>query len=208
MTNAFYVSYVFMWLLVCVLTVLVLLMYRHFGLMSLETVAGVERDGLQVGEPAPEIQGVAADGREVTMPAAGRFIVFATPHCAPCAEVIPAIADLGAKSAATGLEVAVVVPGPTSMVKELVEGYELSVPPIAEDGTGVSEKYRVRVTPFAFVVDGDGRIRAKGLCSDPIRLRRILIAGDAPSAAEVVAEFARVSDLQPASPESRGVFAS
>jgi hypothetical protein len=30
------------------------------------------------------------------------------------------------------------------------------------------------VTPFAFAIGADGRVRSKGLCGDPIRLRDLL----------------------------------
>jgi hypothetical protein len=49
---------------------------------------------------------------------------------------------------------------------------------LAEDGSGAFSRYRVRVTPFGFVIGGDGRILAKGLCGDRARLRGLLEAAD------------------------------
>jgi len=45
MSPVFYVSYGALWLLVLVLGVLVLLLYRHFGMMAMGTLEGVQRDG-------------------------------------------------------------------------------------------------------------------------------------------------------------------
>jgi hypothetical protein len=65
-STGFYASYAAVWLLVLVLGMLVLLLYRHFGLMSMGTVEGIQRDGLAVGEVAPPIIGSAPDGSEAS----------------------------------------------------------------------------------------------------------------------------------------------
>ena len=52
MSTLFYVSYVALWLLLLTIGVLVLLLYRHFGVMSLGTLEGVQRDGLPIGSVA------------------------------------------------------------------------------------------------------------------------------------------------------------
>ncbi len=44
------------------------------------------------------------------------------------------------------------------------------------------------MTPFAFVVGGDGLVRAKGLCSDPMMLRDLLEAAGLPDSANVVSQ--------------------
>lgn len=49
---------------------------------------------------------------------------------------------------------------------------------VGDDGNGLANEYRVRVSPFAFVVGTDGHVQAKGLCGDPVRLRDLLaVAG-------------------------------
>ncbi len=58
MHGLFYGSYIVLWILLIVLTVLVLLLYRHFGMMSLGTLEGIQRDGLPLGESASELVGV------------------------------------------------------------------------------------------------------------------------------------------------------
>lgn len=43
------------------------------------------------------------------------------------------------------------------------------------DGRGIAASdYEVVVNPFAFAIDVDGRVQAKGLASDPRHLSRIL----------------------------------
>lgn len=179
MSTVFYVSYGALWLLVLVLGGLLLLLYRHFGMMSLGTLEGVQRDGLPVGAEAPPISGITATGADDGWdPGRGRpeLVVFASPDCEPCKTVLPAVNRL-ATAAGNRLGVTAIVPGPQESVERLVAQYDPPYLCIAEDGSGAFNRFRVRVTPFAFVIGKDGRVLAKGLCNDPVRLRELLAAG-------------------------------
>ena len=180
MSTLFYVSYAALWLLLLTIGVLVLLLYRHFGMMSLGTLEGVQRDGLPIGSVAPRISGVTAAGQDITWePKRGQpqLLLFAAPDCEPCATVLPHVERLA--GAVNGdLGIAAVVPGPRDEVARFDERYRPPFPCLAEDGSGAFNRYRVRVTPFGFVVGSDGRILAKGLCGDQVRLRGLLEAAD------------------------------
>src|SRR5438552_2473824 len=87
-------SVVALWVLFLVNFVLVLLLYRHFGLMSLGTLEGVQRDGLAIGAQAPDVVGVRPDGTDMTWSAPVRrasFLLFAAPDCEPCKAVLPGL---------------------------------------------------------------------------------------------------------------------
>lgn len=188
MSGLFLVSYVALWVLVVVLAALLLLLYRHFGMMSLGTLEGVQRDGLPVGSVAPRISGVTASGQDAGWdPRQGKpqLLMFAAPDCEPCAAVLPHVERL-ARARDVDLGVAAVVPGPRQEVVRLVERYDPSYLSLADDGSGAFERFRVRVTPFGFVIGADGRVLAKGLCSDQHRLRQLLMAAGLREAAAVV----------------------
>jgi hypothetical protein len=181
MSTLFYVSYAALWLLLLTIGVLLLLLYRHFGIQALGTIEGVQRDGLAIGTAAPLISGVTADGQDMTWqtrPGKPEFLVFASTDCEPCADVLPHVDRLAVATART-LGVTAVVSGPQEVAANLVA--QQPQPPtylcLAEDGSGAFDRYRVRVTPFAFVIGSDGRILAKGLCGDLTRLRNLLLAG-------------------------------
>jgi cytochrome oxidase Cu insertion factor (SCO1/SenC/PrrC family) len=96
-STAFYVSYGALWILLLVTALLVLLLYRHFGLMSLATSDAISRDGLPVGESAPALTGVDASGDPITwQPEAERptLLFFAASGCKPCGEVVPHVERL------------------------------------------------------------------------------------------------------------------
>ena len=215
MPTLFYVSYVALWVLLLTIGVLVLLLYRHFGMMSLGTLEGVQRDGLPIGSLAPPISGVTAAGQDTSWePKRGQpqLLLFAAPDCEPCATVLPHVERL-ARAVNGDLGIAAVVPGPRAEVTRFVARYHPSFPTLAEDGSGAFTRYRVRVTPFAFVIDADGRVLAKGLCGDQIRLRALLEAADLrdiarslPASAQPVKITSR--NPAPAGRDAAGVAAS
>ena len=178
--SAFDVSYVVLWVVVVVQGVLLLLVYRHFGMMTLGTMEGVQRDGLPIGEDAPALSGVTARGEDVLWePSRARpnLVLFATPDCEPCRAVLPYVNQLAALPGSLDLEIAAIVPGPREGAERMEEEYNPRFTCLADDGAGAFDSYRVRVTPFAFVVGEDGRVRSKGLCSDSLMLRDLLVAG-------------------------------
>jgi thiol-disulfide isomerase/thioredoxin len=206
MPTLFYVSYVALWLLVLTMGVLLLLLYRHFGMMSLGTLEGVQRDGLPIGSVAPPISGVTAAGQDIAWePQRGQpqLLLFATPECEPCATVLPHVERL-ARAVNGGLGIATVVPGPRGEVAQFVERYRPPFPCLAEDGSGAFSRYRVRVTPFGFVVGGDGRILAKGLCGDRVRLRGLLEAADLGDIAQALPASTESVQITPRNPASAG----
>jgi thiol-disulfide isomerase/thioredoxin len=187
MSGILLVSYIALWILVVVMAVLLILLYRHFGMISLGTLEGVQRDGLPVGSVAPAISGVTAAGKDAGWdPKGGRnkVLLFAAPDCEPCANVMPYVNRLARSG--VDLDVAAVVPGPKVEAVRMQDRYDSPFLTIAEDGSGAFNRFRVRVTPFGFVIGPDGRVLAKGLCGDPARLRHLLNAAGLKEAAAAV----------------------
>jgi thiol-disulfide isomerase/thioredoxin len=190
MSAAFYASYAALWLLLLVVTASVFVLYRHFGLMALGTAEGVERDGLKIGEVAPTLSAVTPEGATINWtpsPERSALLFFGAPDCGPCEEVLPFVSRLAHSLPANGdLEVVTVVIGTKENADEFARMYDLPSLTLAEDGSGASDVYHVRVTPFAFVIGADRRILSKGLCSDPMRLRRVLDLGGLENEAAVL----------------------
>jgi methylamine dehydrogenase accessory protein MauD len=185
MSQAFVVSYVVLWALVLALAMLLVLVYRHFGIMAMSTAEGHDRDGLPVGHVAPQISGVdRTNGRIHWSPEPGRhhLLFFAAPGCEPCEAIAPLIGALG-RADEQDRRVVVVASGRGDEVLALDRLTGGGVLCLADDGSGVMQNYEVQVTPFAFLLDPDGRVVAKGNCSTPPRLRRLLAAGDLRAAA-------------------------
>lgn len=179
MPGIFVASYVALWILVVALAVLVVLMYRHFGMMSMGTLEGVQRDGLPVGTQAPTIGGITADGTDKAWePKTGRpqLLLFAAPDCEPCATVMPIVNKMAKSPAGQNVDFSAIVPGPKAEVVRMTHLYNPPFLTMAEDGSGAFNRFRVRVTPFGFIIGADGRVLAKGLCGDASRLKDLFNA--------------------------------
>jgi thiol-disulfide isomerase/thioredoxin len=186
MSQLFYGSFAALWLVVIVESFLLLALYRHFGLMALGTADGVQRDGLAVGAEAPSLSGVLSDGTTADWSPKSpltTLLFFAAPDCEPCARVVPYLNELAHRE---DLQVVAMASGPRQIAERMAEKFTPIFTSIADDGSGAFQKYRVRVTPFAFVIGNDGRIRAKGLSSDPYRLRDLLQQGGSEAASRSI----------------------
>ncbi|HEY7031582.1 MAG TPA: redoxin domain-containing protein [Thermomicrobiales bacterium] len=189
MSTQFYVSYALLWLLVVFEAALIFLVYRHFGLAALGSVEGIQRDGLPIGEVAPAVTGTTAAGDSVRWEMKrghSGLLLFASAACQPCATIMPFVNQVASAGNGYAPWVTAVVTGTQEEVAQISEQFQPPFPCVAEDGTGVFGRYRVRVTPFGFVIGEDGRILAKGLCSNVGTLKRLLITGGLDEAADVI----------------------
>lgn len=179
MPGIFYVSYVTLWLLMIVQGILLLLVYRHFGLMLMGKLEGVERDGLPVGARVAPVRGVTEEGDVVEwMPKPSRLhlVAFVSADCNHCAQVLPSIAQLGDERA--DIDITLLTRGSREAAAQLSKkiGTSTSVVCLADPAGSAYEGFRVRVTPFAFLIGTEGRVRAKGLCDNVEKLQGILSA--------------------------------
>jgi methylamine dehydrogenase accessory protein MauD len=199
MTGIFLASYMVLWALVVVTALLVFLLYRHFGVMAMGTADGVQRDGLPIGSVVSDFEAVTADGTKHTWRSrvnAPHLLVFAAPDCAPCAKLIPHLNSLVRHR--PDLQVVVVAAGPESVARRIMDKFHPPFQALADDGRGVHTAFRVRVTPFCFVIGADGVVQAKGLCSDHERLADLMrTAGLDHVASDIEASAVAVRDLVP-----------
>lgn len=198
MDTFFYISYAAMWLLLLIEGVLLALLYRHIGVQALGTADGVQRDGLSIGEIAPPVSGVASTGERIAWsqrPERSQLLLFVASECAPCARILPYIKHLDTMARdKASLTIRAVVAGQPAAAAQLVEKFALPFPCLAEEDTGTADRYRVRVTPFAFVIGTDGRILAKGLCDNSAKLRDLLTVGGLSEVAASLEEMISADD--------------
>jgi hypothetical protein len=187
METMFYVSYAMLWILFAVSAVLLFLLYRHVGIAILGTAEGIQRDGLGIGEEAPTIFGITSnDQHSRWLPQLGRpqLLVFASPTCEPCAEISPYLERLSRAGAhIQAPAVTAIVAGSSEQARQAEAKFESSFSILADDGTGTFDRFRIRVTPFAFVIGADGRVYSKGPCGHPDALKHLLTSGGVGDAA-------------------------
>lgn len=167
MEGIWLVSYIVLWAAVFALGVLVLLLYRQLGIMYLGTAEGVSRDGIDRGTAAPDFALTDQHGTVHRLSGyKGRpvMLLFGSPHCSPCRILLPQLHDW----ARSHSDVAVLwlnAASPEESLKFVSDtGATLPIVPFAPE-ENLMDSYRVRVTPFMFLLDEKGIVRAKGLAN-------------------------------------------
>jgi len=165
MEGIWLVSYIILWILVIGLGLLVFLLYRQLGVMYLGSAEGVSRDGLTKGTPAPDFNLMDQYGNAQRLSSyRGRpvLLVFGSPSCTPCRTLLPQLEEWAADHRDMG--VISLNAAPRDETLKYVSDMGATVPVVAHTPDDkIADRYKVRVTPFSFMVDENGVVRAKGL---------------------------------------------
>jgi methylamine dehydrogenase accessory protein MauD len=165
MEGIWLVSYIILWLAVLTMGVLIFLLYRQLGIMYLGSAEGVSRDGLPVGTPAPDFRLTDQYGNVQQLSAyRGKpvYLVFGSPGCSPCRVLLPQAHEW--LNAHPEMSIIWLNAAPPEETLKYVSDMGATLPVVGfTPDDKVMENYRVRVTPFSFMVDEQGIIRAKGL---------------------------------------------
>jgi len=141
MTGWWAAAFVAQWILVVTLAVVVVALARQVGTLHLRLgprgALEVDTEGPALGEAPPAMPAIDAGGTRVLVggPGSARLVVFSSPTCPICREVVPGVS---AAAAAAGM-VGMVLHDPA-----------------------LEHAYDVPGTPFVLVMDPDGIVRSKG----------------------------------------------
>jgi methylamine dehydrogenase accessory protein MauD len=156
-------SYVVLWVLVALLSVVVVALARQVGTLHLRLgprgALEVDDEGPALGEAREAISATDLDGRNVVVggPGEPQVLLFVSPGCPVCREVLPSLPP----AARAGRLTPYVISDAGS--EETARSYrhdrvEAPVIPAPE----VARGYGVPGTPYAVVLDVMGVVRAKG----------------------------------------------
>jgi methylamine dehydrogenase accessory protein MauD len=165
MEGIWLVSYIVLWILVVVLILLVILLYRQLGIMYLGSAEGVSRDGLTPGTKAPDFSlKDQYDNPQRLSDYRGRptVLLFGSPHCSPCRILLPQLHDWAKAHPEVGVLWLNAASDEESLKFASDTGSTLPIAPYTPQ-ENLMDKYRVRVTPFMFLVDESGVVKVKGL---------------------------------------------
>jgi methylamine dehydrogenase accessory protein MauD len=156
-------SYLVLWMLVIVLSVVVVALARQIGTlhMRLGPRGALEMDdeGPPLGE-APEAREVSdLAGATVTLggPGPQQLILFVSPGCGVCEQVLPALPAI----ARNGQLVPYVVTDVDNTEAELAFGRR-NIPAPLISAPDLIQRYNVPGTPYVVITDRLGIVRAKG----------------------------------------------
>jgi methylamine dehydrogenase accessory protein MauD len=153
-------SYAVLWVLVLMLCVIVVALARQIGTLHLRVgplgALEIDDEGPPLGEAPAPLDARTVDGSPLTVggPGEAQLLVFVSPGCRVCREVLPAVP---AVAAAHGLS-------PVIVAGEHLGDRDASYPPGAAvvASAEVMSSYAVPGTPYVVVLDRSGVARAKG----------------------------------------------
>jgi methylamine dehydrogenase accessory protein MauD len=163
MTGWWLASYVAVWALVILLAILVLALARQVGTLHLRMgprgALELDDEGPPLGEAPEPVTAMDLDGRSITIggPGSGQLVLFVSPGCPICREVLP-----GIPAAARSGRLEPIVVTDAEEIEAVATYAQPGVGASVVAGPGVVERYGIPGTPYAVVFDGTGVVRAKG----------------------------------------------
>lgn len=182
MSPAFWASYVVLWVLVVVESLLIFALLREIGRLHLSSRESVLRDGLKVGTTLPSIVARQRDGDEVQLTSSlsslYTLLICSIPNCPHCVSAA-AVATRWVEANPGRLGAIVLLGWPSTVEVDLAE-YDPDefdeIELLVINADTALEELEVRVGPFVYLVDRDGLIVAKGLMTTDAELEELLLA--------------------------------
>jgi hypothetical protein len=173
------VAVALLWALMALMSVLVVLLYRQFGLIYIGSRARLALTGLAVGAKAPDVAHLRMAGRgfswswNAEVPGRGTLVIFGQPQCLLCAELTPQLNNFADKWAhlvdLIFVERGPLPAGPTHDPANRTQWM------YAEDPNGeLHAAFDIEATPYAFAVDSARRVLAKGIVNGVSDLEGVL----------------------------------
>ena len=181
MSGVWLASYLVLWLVVLVLAFLLAGSLRQLGLIQLrlgdDPGALITDSGLERGAQAPDFIAANSETEEpVTlseMPAAPRLLVFASPGCLSCRELIPGLNEVR-KTRQGEFDFLVVCRGDIESCRAFGRMNRLEAPMVVDTNGQIEKDYMVTLTPFAYLLDHEGRVVIRGVANDWRQLESLL----------------------------------
>jgi hypothetical protein len=161
----FVISYVCLWLLVAALYLAVLLLYRQYGHILMNSRDGRQRQGPEVDTAIEPLRGRDLTGTlcDVAAPQYGvQLIYFASTLCDSCKEARQSL-SLFADEYRSIIKTWLVCGGRSDDILNFVAPLSSAVTVVSDPKWKLGTKLRISSTPFALLIDEKGIVRAKGM---------------------------------------------
>ncbi|MBI3468105.1 MAG: hypothetical protein HY000_34295 [Planctomycetes bacterium] len=177
---ALLISYVALWALVLVQSVLILAMLRQIGVLHLRIApagARILSFGPEIGDPVSpvtlqDMENPADELRVCGTMDSDLFLLFVTPTCAVCTSLMPAIKPLMRQSNGD-LRWGIVAFGGRARCAEFRHRYHLGEVLFAY-APEIRNQYKIAATPYALLIARDGHLISKGLVNHMEHLESIV----------------------------------
>jgi methylamine dehydrogenase accessory protein MauD len=173
-------SYIVLWVLVLLLAFLLAGALRQLGLLQLrlgdDPGALITDLGLERGAQAPAFTALDGESGELVslsdLPAVPRLLVFASPGCLSCRELIPGLNEV--RKTRGDYDFLVVCRGDLESCQAFGRMNRLEAPMVVDTTGQIEKDYLVTLTPFAYLIDHEGRVVIRGIANDWRQLESLL----------------------------------
>ena len=180
MSGVWLASYVVLWVVVVLLAFLLAGALRQLGLLQLrlgdDPGALITDTGLERGAEAPDFTALGAESGELVslsdLPAVPRMLVFASPGCLSCRELIPGLNEV--RKTRGDFDFLVVCRGDLESCQAFGRMNRLEAPMVIDTNGQIEKDYLVTLTPFAYVLDHERNVVIRGIANDWRQLESLL----------------------------------
>jgi methylamine dehydrogenase accessory protein MauD len=180
MSGVWLASYVVLWLVVLVLAFLLAGALRQLGLLQLrlgdDPGALITDTGLERGTLAPDFAAVDSESRELVtlseLEPRARMIVFASPGCLSCRELIPGLNEV--RKTRPEFDFLVVCRGDVESCQAFGRMNRLEAPMVVDTNGQIEKDFLVTLTPFAYLLDHERNVVIRGIANDWRQLESLL----------------------------------
>jgi methylamine dehydrogenase accessory protein MauD len=153
---------------------------RQLGLFQLrlgdDPGALITDGGLDRGATAPDFTALDSETEELVslsdLSAVPRMLVFASPGCLSCRELIPGLNEV--RKTRGDFDFLVVCRGDLESCQAFGRMNRLEAPMVVDTTGQIEKDYLVTLTPFAYLIDHEGRVVIRGIANDWRQLESLL----------------------------------
>ena len=180
MSGVWLASYVVLWLVVFALAFLLAGALRQLGLIQLrlgdDPGALITDTGLERGIKAPDFTALDSESSVLVtlseLDPVARMIVFASPGCLSCRELIPGLNEV--RKTRRDHDFLVVCRGDLESCQAFGRMNRLEAPMVVDTTGQIEKDYLVTLTPFAYLLDHEGNVVIRGVANDWRQLESLL----------------------------------
>ena len=181
MTGFWLASFVVLWILVLSLAFLFAGTLRQVGLITLrlgdDPGALITDSGLSRGALTADITGIDADSGHLrtidSVVDRARVLTFVSPACLACRQLIPHLNEV-MQTRNDGFDFVTVCRGDVASCKALRTRDRLQGTLIIDTEGTIEEEFDVRLTPFVYVLNGQGQVLVRGVANEWRHLESLL----------------------------------
>lgn len=173
-------SDIMLWLAVISLAIVSLALSRQVGILherSAPLGAVISDKGPEVGDESPKFDLNDHKGNLITLGGkrpngAGQLALFLAPNCPMCNKVLPTVKAMASYE---HLDVVVISDGPKEEHETFLKTHEMGqIPYVISADVGM--RFQIGRVPYAVLIDGQGKIAAKGLVNTREHLESLVEA--------------------------------